>query len=72
MSDLLRKLRRWYDWKCYWLFWKSANRIFTESPGMAYLVELRFREWRKHNPLPESLMRSIETFFESQTNKEQP
>lgn len=59
---MLNFLRKKYDWFIYWASYRSLNRIFKESPGMAYLIELRLRRMREENPLPEDLARATEIF----------
>lgn len=73
---MLKRAREWllgwpswvvtkWDWFIYRLAMHSIRRMCERNPGHAYLFELWIREWRLSHPIPPSLERSTEWFFES-------
>ena len=55
----------WWDWKVYWLAYKTFNRMCKRNQGFAYLFKLNVDKWLRENPLPPELERATESFFAS-------
>jgi len=55
----------WWDRMVYRLAYRSMTRMLRRNQGLAYLFELNLRKYREQHPIPESLMRSTESFFET-------
>ncbi len=51
-----------WDWWIYCRSYHSMRRMCKKNPGYAYLLELRIKEYRRQNPMPESLERATEEF----------
>jgi len=56
-------LQRKYDWIIYPLAMKSLNRICKRNIGLAYLMELSFRDFVERNNISDELRKSTESFY---------
>lgn len=43
----------------------TIKRMSVNMPGFSYLLELHIRKWNEQNPIPDSLKKATETFFEA-------
>jgi len=62
-----RLLRSW-DRFVYRLACSSLRRMVTDTPGLAWLMELNLRDWNKNSGISPSLKVATEAFHESMKN----
>lgn len=62
------KLFRRYDWLMYRLAYRYLIRIFRNNPGMAYLTELRMRDYVESLKISPQLRIATKHFHESMKN----
>lgn len=54
-----------YDSIVFFMFWRTVNRLCKEKPGMAYLMYNHLQHGLIQNPIPDSLRRATELFYET-------
>ena len=60
------RLVEWWDWKVYWLAYRSMCRMCQRKPGFAYLFKLSIDGWLEDHPVPENVKYATKVFYESQ------
>lgn len=70
-SPIQWAVNKW-DWTIYRLAYGSLRRMCAREPAFALLLERWIKDWREENPMPETLERSANSFFEATMSKNQP
>lgn len=59
------KIIKAWDWFIYNHALHTFIRMSDRMPGFSYLMELHIRKWNEKNPIPDSLKKATENFFEA-------
>ena len=54
-----------WDWMIYRLSFGTMRRMCKRDPAPVFILEKWMQEWRKQNPMSESVEKAANTFFEA-------
>jgi hypothetical protein len=57
------KIVKFWDDFIYGQAYHTIKRMAARNSGIPYLLELHIRKWNELNPIPESLKKATEDFF---------
>lgn len=72
MKRIWNRIVEWYDWRIYWLAWKSINRMCHRDVGMAYLLQLFIAGWLESEGITPRHKHATEVFYKSLIEHTEP